>query len=108
VLAGRTVAATVAGRTVGFATTAAGGTGVELEALFVDPGWMGRGVGRRLVHHVVASARAARMSRIDVTAGDDALGFYVALGFTTVGTAATRFGPAHRMELVVEERAGGR
>ena len=73
----------------------------ELDALFVEPEWMRRGVGRRLVEDAkrIACDREAR--RIDVVANPQAVAFYQAMGFTPAGEAHTRFGPAPRMSLAV-------
>ena len=92
---GRTRVAVVDGRIVGFATLVAG----ELEDLFVDPGWMRRGIGRALVLDAVAVVRASGLGRIEVTANDHALRFYEEMGFVREGTVETEFGPACRMYL---------
>jgi len=95
---GRTRVAVDAGRVVGFATLAPPhDDAVELDDLFVDPEWMRRGIGRRLVADLVLAARDAGAARIDVTANPDALAFYAAVGFVAVGEATTRFGPAPTM-----------
>ncbi len=87
--------AVVEGRVVGFATL----VGTELEDLFVDPDWMGHGIGRALVVDAIAVARAQGLGRIDVTANPHALGFYEKVGFVTGGAAETQFGPAVRMQI---------
>ncbi|MGZ4380469.1 MAG: N-acetyltransferase family protein [Gaiellaceae bacterium] len=92
---GRTRVAVVDGRIVGFATLLAG----ELEDLFVDPGWMRRGIGRALVLDAAAVARGQGLQRIDVIANDHALGFYESLGFVRDGPAETAFGRGSRMHL---------
>jgi len=68
----------------------------ELDGLFVDPGHMGRGVGRALVEEAAARAAGDGAECIEVTAGP-AQGFYEKVGFRLVGAARTRFGPAVRM-----------
>jgi GNAT superfamily N-acetyltransferase len=103
------VATDVEGRIVGFATTAAVTTttttdsagAVELEDLFVDPDWMRRGIGRRLVIDVVEGARRAGVARVEVTANHHALAFYEECGFSYHHDVETRFGPAPRMVLTV-------
>ncbi len=64
----------------------------ELDALFVDPGLWKQGVGRLLVDHcaAVAKARAARI--LHVVGNPHAEGFYSACGFHTTGFFETRFG----------------
>ena len=87
--------AVVDGRIVGFATLLSG----ELEDLFVDPGWMRRGIGRALVLDAVALARERGLERIEVTANDHALAFYEDVGFVLDGTVETAFGRGSRMHL---------
>jgi GNAT superfamily N-acetyltransferase len=96
---GRTRAAVRDGVIAGFATWLSAGDAVELEDLFVDPGWMRQGAGRALVLDLVAIARSRGAHRIEVTANQHAVAFYSALGFGAGGEVETRFGPAPRMYL---------
>ena len=100
VLTGDTRVAVVDGDVVGFATmTGRAGDAVgELVDLFVDPEHLRRGIGRALVEDLVDRARTGSLTRLEVTANDQALAFYDAAGFVRVGTARTRFGPAPRMQ----------
>ena len=91
--AGRMRVAVVEGRLVGFATTAPGRGFVELVDLFVDPNWMRRGIGGRLMADLVDREHAA----IEVTGNPHAARFYAAAGFVEVGQAQTAFGPAPRL-----------
>lgn len=88
-------------RVVGFATTFEASGFVELEDLFVDPRYMRRGIGRRLVGEVLAGAREHGFGRIEVTANHHALAFYETVGFVIDGETETRFGTAPRMHLSV-------
>ncbi len=99
---GRTRVATWTGdQIVGFATTLYVGRALELEDLFVDPDWMRRGVGRRLVLDVVALAGRHEAQRIEVTANPHAMAFYGTVGFVRDGAVETQFGPGLRMHLEV-------
>ena len=51
----------------------------------VDPAWTGRGIGRALVEHVFAMARAASVERFECYASLNAVDFYARLGFKEVG-----------------------
>ena len=98
---GRTHVAEEDGSLVGFATwTETAGT-IELEDLFVDPGYMRRGIAAALVNRIVDVLRARGVERLEVTANPHALGFYRAVGFIDCGVAETDFGAAPRMELVI-------
>jgi ribosomal protein S18 acetylase RimI-like enzyme len=69
----------------------------ELDALFVRPALMRRGIGARLVEDAVRRARDGGAGLLVVTAAPAAEAFYARCGFRTVGEAPTRFGPAIRM-----------
>jgi GNAT superfamily N-acetyltransferase len=96
---GRTRVAVADGRIVGFATWLGAGNVTEIDDLFVEPDWMGHGAGRALVADLVGQARARGASRVEVTANEQALGFYGRVGFVADGEAPTRFGPAPRLHL---------
>jgi GNAT superfamily N-acetyltransferase len=98
---GRTRAAVTGGQIVGFASWLEGGEAIEIEDLFVDPGWMRRGIGMALVLDLIAIARGRGIGRVEVTANQHALAFYGKAGFVTYREEATRFGPAPRMRLDV-------
>ena len=81
------------GAIVGFAALLPGPDGdIELDALFVDPDVRRCGVGRSLVDHCVQIIRAQGSTALCVIGNPHASDFYIACGFTTVGTTATRFG----------------
>jgi GNAT superfamily N-acetyltransferase len=95
---GRTrVAVAADGRIIGFATCLMAGDAIELDDLFVDPGWMRQGAGRALVLDVMAIARKHGVRRVEVTANQHALVFYEMVGFVFDLQVETRFGPAPRM-----------
>jgi putative acetyltransferase len=67
------------GRIVGFI----GVVGDVVEMLFIHPDWRGRGIGRRLLTHAVATLGA---TRLDVNEqNEQALVFYRRMGFAVVG-----------------------
>src|SRR4051794_37942691 len=80
---GRVRVATVAdGTVVGYASTSPSGSrSIELDDLFVDPGWQRHGAARRLVARLVAEGAAEGVMRMEVTANDHALAFYRHVGF---------------------------
>ena len=98
---GRTHVAEEDGSVVGFATWAETAGTVELEDLFVDPGYMRRGIATALVNRIADVLRARGVGRLEVTANPHALGFYRAAGFTDCGVAETEFGAAPRMVLML-------
>jgi len=98
---GRTHVVEEDGSLVGFATWIETAGTVELEDLFVDPGYMRRGIAAALVSRIVDVLRARGIERLEVTANPHALGFYRAVGFIDCGVAETEFGTAPRMELAI-------
>ena len=52
----------------------------ELEALFVEPDWIGQGIGRLLMEHAKAEARRQGGKSIHIHADPNAAGFYEAMG----------------------------
>jgi GNAT superfamily N-acetyltransferase len=66
---------------------------LELDGLFVDPPFQGRGIGRALVDHCAAYARERGAGSLHVTGNPHAEGFYRTAGFALTGTCHTRFGP---------------
>jgi ribosomal protein S18 acetylase RimI-like enzyme len=99
---GRTHVAEQDGSLVGFATWAETAGIIELEDLFVDPGYMRRGIATALVNRIADVLRARGVKRLEVTANPHALGFYRAAGFTDCGVAETEFGAAPRMVLAID------
>ena len=86
---------------VGFATWSEADGIVELEDLFVDPGWRRRGIAAALVDRIAQVLRARGVQRLEVTANPHAMGFYRAAGFIDVGNTDTVFGTAPRMVLAI-------
>jgi GNAT superfamily N-acetyltransferase len=95
------VAVDAGDRPLGFSVVLVGDDGAwELDGLFVEPEAQGAGIGRVLLNEVVGQARADGVPHIDVVAGP-ARGFYEQLGFSVVGEAPTRFGPALALRRVI-------
>ncbi len=86
----------------GFATTRSVDEGLELEDLFVDPGWMRHGIARRLIADAVTWAASEGAGALVVTANPHAMDFYRAVGFQRAGEVQTRFGPGVRLRLAVD------
>jgi len=100
ITSGRTTVALVDGRVVGFASVVESDVKqLELEDLFVDPGWQRRGIARRLVADLVQTAHRNGFRTIVVTGNAHAKAFYLAVGFVEFGEEATQFGPAPRFRL---------
>jgi GNAT superfamily N-acetyltransferase len=85
--------AEVAGSSMGFAAILPREDGdFELDALFVEPGAWRQGIGRALVEHCAAAARAAGAESLHVVGNPHAESFYSVCGFKMLGTKQMRFG----------------
>lgn len=62
------------------------GTTAELEKLFIDPNWIGKGVGRKLFQWAVETARAKGATLMNVVADPGAVPFYEKMGFKQFAT----------------------
>ncbi len=76
----------------------------EIDWLFVEPIFIGRGVGRALVLHGIETARALAYTALVVESDQHAEGFYAALGMTRCGEQESsvvpgRMNPVLRFEL---------
>jgi GNAT superfamily N-acetyltransferase len=81
----------------GFYALRGNGSTVELDHLWVDPGCIGRGLGRRLLEHALAEARGSGSQRIEIDSDPHAESFYEHLGARRIGkTAAPVDGDAAR------------
>ncbi|WP_055048559.1 GNAT family N-acetyltransferase [Devosia sp. A16] len=76
----------------------------ELDGLFVDPALQRLGLGRRLVERARHLAGAMGAGELHVIGHDDALPFYLSMGFVQIGAAETQFGTA---PLLCLKLAGG-
>jgi GNAT superfamily N-acetyltransferase len=72
--------ARIDGELVGFYVLIERGNRMELEHMWVDPGWIRRGVGRRLMQHAIELSRALECVALDITSDPNAEGFYLGLG----------------------------
>jgi GNAT superfamily N-acetyltransferase len=74
--------AEVGGRPVAFASLARGTEAWRLDDLWVDPEWMGRGIGRLLFGHVADRARQLGARQLEWETDPNAVGFYEKMGGT--------------------------
>jgi GNAT superfamily N-acetyltransferase len=102
---GRTYVAEEDGSVVGFATWAAQAGDaietIELEDLFVDPGWRRRGIATALVSQVVDVLRPRGVRCLEVSANPHAERFYRTVDFIDCGVAETVFGVVPRKRLTI-------
>lgn len=94
------VVAETDGAPAGFATVLPRADGhAELDGLFVHPDRQREGLGRALVAEAARLARAMGAQVLYVIANEDALDFYIAVGFVQIGMEATTLRPAPRMQM---------
>ncbi|WP_186511003.1 GNAT family N-acetyltransferase [Caenimonas sedimenti] len=101
------------GRPTGFVQVAMDTQPWELEALWVDPGHMGRGVGKALLAWARQQALAGGQSELAIDADPHAEAFYRACGARLVGTVPApiagspeRVRPQLRLQVKAEDGDG--
>ena len=72
--------AEIAGSAVGWAALVPGDVACWLDDLWIEPEWIGRGVGRLLFQHAAGRARELGATRMEWEAEPNALGFYEKMG----------------------------
>ena len=92
--------AEIDGRMAGFYGFEALPDGVGLDYMFVDPEFVGRGVGRALMDHAVALARDLGHASLTIVADPNAEGFYRRLGAQRVGSQASDVGPDRQLPVL--------
>ena len=74
----------------GFYALSGGGATYELEHMWVEPGFMGRGVGRALLEHASGFLRAEGCTLLRIVSDPNAEGFYRRLGAVPAGRVPSR------------------
>jgi GNAT superfamily N-acetyltransferase len=74
--------------------------GVGLDFLFIDPEYIGRGIGRALWHHAVEQARQLGHGALFVVSDPHAEGFYRHMGAARIGTQPSEIGPGRQLPLM--------
>ncbi|HUL05067.1 MAG TPA: GNAT family N-acetyltransferase [Candidatus Acidoferrum sp.] len=92
--------ADLAGRIAGFYGFESEAAGVGLDYLFVEPDLVGRGIGRALWRHAVATARAHGHSALIVVSDPNAEGFYLKMGCRHIGTRPSELEPGRQLPLL--------
>jgi ribosomal protein S18 acetylase RimI-like enzyme len=70
---------------IGFYTLQEKDGSAWIEDLWVHPEWIGKGVGKQLFEHALASARARGFKSLRLEADPNAIGFYERMGMSRVG-----------------------
>ena len=73
---------------------------VDLDAFFVEPSAIGRGVGGRLWQHAVATATKLGYSELVMQSDPHAEGFYLAMGAQRDGTSESTVMPGRMLPLL--------
>jgi GNAT superfamily N-acetyltransferase len=97
----RAVVAEQDGRVAGFYALTGEPPEVDLAMMFVDPAWIGRGVGRALWEHAVDAAARSGAERVTIDAEPHAEAFYLAMGAVRVGEAASGSIPGRTLPRLV-------
>ncbi|GHF62634.1 N-acetyltransferase [Kitasatospora xanthocidica] len=95
------------GRVLGFALLSGGPPSGSLEMLFVEPGAIGRGVGRALFGHVRERATALGLRRLTIDSDPHAEPFYRAMGAVRIGSTPSASIPGRELPLLALEPVSG-
>lgn len=82
--------ATVGDEIVGCCALVPGQSLIELEHMWIDPKYMGRGVGRELFRHARARAVALNFAALEITSDPNAEGFYQRMGAVRIGEVQSK------------------
>jgi len=88
------------GRIAGFYGFEPEPDGVGLDYLFVEPDLIGRGVGRALWAHAVATARRLGHRALIVVSDPNAEGFYLRMGCRRIGTRPSELEDGRQLPLL--------
>lgn len=88
-------------QTLGFYGLRGGPPEAELTFLFVEPAYIGTGVGHTLWGHCLGVASSLGIARIRIESDPLAEGFYVSMGATRVGDVASRSLDGRRLPLLI-------
>jgi ribosomal protein S18 acetylase RimI-like enzyme len=88
------------GRPLGFYRLRGDGAEGELVDLWVAPEAIGRGLGRRLWRHALATARRRGFRALTLQSDPHAEGFYLAMGARRVGESASTVVPGRMLPLM--------
>jgi predicted N-acetyltransferase YhbS len=94
------------GAPVGFYALGLEAGALALDGLFVEPAWLGRGIGRALWQHAVAAGRALGHATMRIVADPNAAGFYRRMGAVAVGGEGSDFAPGRVLPVFRARLAG--
>jgi GNAT superfamily N-acetyltransferase len=77
------------GNPVGYYRLTLHGDLAEIEEFFVEPEWIGHGIGRTLFEHAVTSARRIGGTGLEWETDSNAAGFYLAMGGRSIGSTSS-------------------
>jgi GNAT superfamily N-acetyltransferase len=72
----------------------------ELGNLWLDPEWIGTGLGRQLWQHAVDTARITGFTALRIESGPNAEGFYRAMGAYRIGETMSGSIPGRTLPLM--------
>jgi len=84
----------------GFYELDVAGEVATLDDLWIDPGTIGKGYGRALWQHAVATARERGCRELRVQSDPHAEGFYLAMGAERIGTKPSTIFPSRELPLL--------
>ncbi|MFG2909424.1 GNAT family N-acetyltransferase [Kitasatospora sp. NPDC048286] len=95
-----TVVAEADGQVLGFVSLSGAPPTGSLDQLFVEPEWIGRGVGRALFERARGLAVALGLRRLTIDSDPNAEPFYLAMGATRIGSIPSGSIPGRELPLL--------
>lgn len=100
-VARRAVVAAAGGRVLGFYSLDGQPPDGELGNLWVDPAWIGTGLGRRLWQHAIEAARGIGFAQLRIESDPNAEGFYRAMGAHPAGVTSSGSIPGRTLPVLL-------
>jgi ribosomal protein S18 acetylase RimI-like enzyme len=91
------------GMMAGYAISRVDAREAFLRDLFIDPPFIGRGIGSVLFEDALAFARAQRVNRLTLIADPNAVGFYERYGLRVVGREPSSYIPGRSLPIMAME-----
>jgi GNAT superfamily N-acetyltransferase len=101
-------AAVSGGELIAFYALTGKGRKVELEHLWVSPGWIGKGIGRVLFEHAMLEAASGGADAVEIEADPNAEGFYELMGARRIGENVYEFEGRERVLPLMVVEIGNR
>ncbi len=92
----------VVGAAVWIGLPGPGGLRVRMRQIAIDPEFEGTGIGRAIIEHIEAEARALGASELHASVREERVSYFLERGWVAVGEDVTRFGNVRHVSMAVQ------